>query len=267
MNSTVARQLRAIVVEFVFAKDLQQATQDIRDEISEHPQRPAARDEGAGPHAVRSRTTCRSCRSTLSSRTLDAGGADALADPDITRQLRGIPRRRGGRRRRRRRARAGRRAAARRDCRRPASASAQVVQALQAQNLAAPVGRLDGDLDERTIRLRGRLETPADFAQLVVAQRNGRIVRLGDVATVHDGTEEPRSAALYDGERSRRHRHHEVEGLQHDDGRATVAREGRASIQKTLPAGVKLRRRARRRHARRATRCATSKRRWSKARC
>jgi hydrophobic/amphiphilic exporter-1 (mainly G- bacteria), HAE1 family len=39
----------------------------------------------------------------------------------------------------------------------------QVVQALQAQNLAAPVGRLTRDLDERTIRLRGRLETPSDF--------------------------------------------------------------------------------------------------------
>ena len=33
-----------------------------------------------------------------------------------------------------------------------------VVQALQMQNLAAPVGRLNGALDERTIRLRGRLE-------------------------------------------------------------------------------------------------------------
>ena len=40
---------------------------------------------------------------------------------------------------------------------------AQVVQALEAQNLAAPVGRLNGGLEERTIRLRGRPEGPHRF--------------------------------------------------------------------------------------------------------
>src|SRR6185437_2045646 len=43
---------------------------------------------------------------------------------------------------------------------------AQVVQALQNQNLAAPVGRLNGALDERSIRLHGRLEHPAEFENL-----------------------------------------------------------------------------------------------------
>ena len=52
---------------------------------------------------------------------------------------------------------------------------AQVVQSLQAQNLAAPVGRLNGALDERAIRLRGRLDTPEDFARLVIAERDGAI--------------------------------------------------------------------------------------------
>src|SRR5215212_9774054 len=75
----------------------------------------------------------------------------------------------------------------------------QVVQALQAQNLAAPVGRLNGGLEERTIRLRGRPEGPTDFAQLVVAERNGSSIRLGQVAKVYDGTEEPRTIALYSG--------------------------------------------------------------------
>ena len=76
---------------------------------------------------------------------------------------------------------------------------AQVVGALQAQNLSAPVGRLLGNLDERTIRLRGRLAAPADFERLVVSESKGRLVRLGDVAVVRDGTEEPRSAAMFDG--------------------------------------------------------------------
>src|SRR3954454_10806 len=75
----------------------------------------------------------------------------------------------------------------------------QVVQALEAQNLAAPVGRLNGGLEERTIRLRGRPEGPADFAQLVVAERSGNSIRLGQVAKVYDGTEEPRTLALFNG--------------------------------------------------------------------
>jgi len=35
-----------------------------------------------------------------------------------------------------------------------------VVQALQSQNLAAPVGKLTGTWDERSIRLQGRLPDP-----------------------------------------------------------------------------------------------------------
>ncbi|HXE58704.1 MAG TPA: efflux RND transporter permease subunit [Gemmatimonadales bacterium] len=76
---------------------------------------------------------------------------------------------------------------------------AQVVQAIQAQNLAAPVGRLTGETTERTIRLKGRLDDAADFAALVVAGRNGQLIRLGDVARVYEGTEEQRTAALFNG--------------------------------------------------------------------
>jgi HAE1 family hydrophobic/amphiphilic exporter-1 len=65
-----------------------------------------------------------------------------------------------------------------------------VVGALQAQNLAVPVGRLEGALEERTIRLKGRLDTPAEFKSLIVTQQaGGRVVRLGDVADVRDSTE------------------------------------------------------------------------------
>ena len=73
----------------------------------------------------------------------------------------------------------------------------QVVQALQLQNLAAPVGRVSGAMDERSIRLKGRLENPQEFMQLIVAERNGNPTRLGDIANVRDGTEEPRTLALF----------------------------------------------------------------------
>ncbi|MDB4906651.1 MAG: acriflavin resistance protein [Gemmatimonadetes bacterium] len=73
----------------------------------------------------------------------------------------------------------------------------QVAQAIQLQNLAAPVGRVEGALDERSIRLKGRMETPGEFANLVVAERAGRLIRLGEVAVVRDGTEEPRTVAMF----------------------------------------------------------------------
>src|SRR5512136_2170317 len=76
---------------------------------------------------------------------------------------------------------------------------ADVVLALQAQNLAAPVGRLNGTWDERSIRLKGRLETPEEFEAAVVAQRNGRPIRLGEVASVFVGAEEPRTLARFEG--------------------------------------------------------------------
>jgi hydrophobic/amphiphilic exporter-1 (mainly G- bacteria), HAE1 family len=75
----------------------------------------------------------------------------------------------------------------------------QVVMALQTQNLAAPVGRIDGDYEERSIRLKGRLVDPVSFEQLVVAQRGERMIRLGEVARVRDGAEEPRTLALFNG--------------------------------------------------------------------
>jgi len=117
---------------------------------------------------------------------------------------------------------------------------AQLVQALQSQNLASPVGRLAGQLDERTIRLKGRLDSPADFKQLVVSQTNGRIVRLGDLADVRDSTEEPRSFAAYDDE--------SAVGIDilKSTGFSTTAvadqvRNRVSDIQRTLPAGVTLR--------------------------
>jgi len=77
-----------------------------------------------------------------------------------------------------------------------------VVQALQASNLAAPVGALTTERQERTIRLQGRLPDAAAFEAIAVAGANGKLVRLGDVATVKAGTEEQRSLALFDGKQA-----------------------------------------------------------------
>src|SRR5690348_4769579 len=116
---------------------------------------------------------------------------------------------------------------------------ADVVQAVGQQNLAAPVGRLNGSLEEQSIRLKGRLEDAQDFANLVVAQRQGAVIRLGQVATVFDGTEEPRTSAMFNGR--------EAVGIdiKKSKGYSTTAvskavLEHVARLQKTLPAGAKL---------------------------
>ncbi len=227
-----------IIVEFIFQKDMQEATQEIRDEISAirndlppEMEEPVLTKINPADFPVLSLT--------LSSTSLNGPELTRLADPQITRQLRSI----GG--------------VAEVDViggverelsveLRPAALQAagvgvsQVVQALQSQNLAAPVGRLNGQFDERSIRLRGRLDTPADFARLVISQTNGRIVRLGDVADVKDGTEEARSAAVYNGEEA-------VDiDIKKSSGYSTTAvadsiRERVTQIQKTLPSGVSLR--------------------------
>ena len=72
-----------------------------------------------------------------------------------------------------------------------------VVQAVETQNLSTPAGRVTGPFQESSIRFLGRIEDPRDFTKIVVSSRGGRLVRLGDVADVVDGTEEARSAAAF----------------------------------------------------------------------
>ena len=175
---------------------------------------------------------------TLASKTLTGGDLTRIADPGLTRQLRGVTgvaevRVVGG---------------IEREMTielKPQALQAagvgvgEVVQALQTQNLAAPVGRLNGALDERTIRLLGRLDTPADFERIVIAQRSGRLIRLGDVAEASDGTEEPRTAALFNGRDAVG-----IDIIKADGYSATEVSErvGKRvdEIRKTLPAGVEL---------------------------
>ncbi len=63
----------------------------------------------------------------------------------------------------------------------------EVVAALERQNMTAPVGRVKGALDEQSIRLVGRIESPAEFANVVLKRRGEEVVRLGQVAVVADG--------------------------------------------------------------------------------
>jgi HAE1 family hydrophobic/amphiphilic exporter-1 len=184
-----------LVVEFLFSKDLQQATQDIRDEISELRQDlPPEMEEPILSRFDPADLPIMSI--TLSSDTLDSAALTKIADPGITREVQGIPgvasvNLIGGEQ--------AELVVELVPAQLEASgiSVAQVVQALQVSNLAAPVGRVTDARTERTIRLQGRLEGPEDFEAMTVAATGDRLVRLGDVAHVRAGTEEPRSLALY----------------------------------------------------------------------
>jgi HAE1 family hydrophobic/amphiphilic exporter-1 len=58
----------------------------------------------------------------------------------------------------------------------------EVVNALRAHNTTAPVGKVRGTLEDQSIRLVGRIESPAQFEQIVVRRRGEEIVRLGQLA-------------------------------------------------------------------------------------
>ena len=184
-----------IIVIFLFEKDVSQATQDIRDAISAI--RADLPVEMKEPILQRFDPADQPIVSVaMASDTYSPAQLTRMADPAITSELRGISGvsqvRLVGQVKREMTVQL------RPQALQAAGISiAQVVQALQAQNLAAPVGRVNGPLEERTIRLQGRLEGPQDFMQLVVAEKNGQIIRLGQVADALDGTQEQRSLTLY----------------------------------------------------------------------
>src|SRR5438552_4372870 len=62
--------------------------------------------------------------------------------------------------------------------------------ALQRNNYLAAVGQTKGDLVQVSLLANTDLRTPEEFKNLVVAERNGAIVRLSDVARVELGAEE-----------------------------------------------------------------------------
>ncbi len=74
-----------------------------------------------------------------------------------------------------------------------------VVAGVQAENINTPVGRLDRAATEATLRISGKPEHVSGFAGMVVAQRGGRPVTLGEIATIVDGVEEQRSLAVVNG--------------------------------------------------------------------
>src|SRR5213596_3842244 len=75
-----------------------------------------------------------------------------------------------------------------------------VFAALRRNNYLAAVGQTKGNLVQVSLLANTDLRTPEEFKNLVVAERNGAIVRLSDVARVELCAEEPDMIAKFNGE-------------------------------------------------------------------
>jgi hydrophobe/amphiphile efflux-1 (HAE1) family protein len=115
----------------------------------------------------------------------------------------------------------------------------EVARAIDAQNLTLPGGRVDTSRDFLTVRVHGRVESTEDLAQIVIKQESGRAIRLADIATVEDGTEEAETSALWNGERT------VILAVRKQSGTNTVAvvdavKARLAEVRKELPQGYSL---------------------------
>jgi hydrophobe/amphiphile efflux-1 (HAE1) family protein len=75
-----------------------------------------------------------------------------------------------------------------------------VMNTLQQQNLMTPGGNLETGPESVTLRIDGRVTTVDAVGRLVVRAKDGRILRLSDVARVTDDQEAVESIARYDGQ-------------------------------------------------------------------
>ncbi len=78
----------------------------------------------------------------------------------------------------------------------------QLLAAIRTDNIDAPVGNITIGQSDKSVRVDARFKEVTDFANLVIARRDGLQVRLGDVATIIDGNKEQTSFARIDGVRA-----------------------------------------------------------------
>jgi HAE1 family hydrophobic/amphiphilic exporter-1 len=114
-----------------------------------------------------------------------------------------------------------------------------VVNALRSQNMSSPVGKVRGEYEDQSIRLIGRIASPADFERIVVKRSGGELVRLGQVAAIEDGFAERTTLSVRNGKNN--------VGLSITRSReastVSVAEQVRKVVEesnKTLPEGTKL---------------------------
>ncbi len=115
----------------------------------------------------------------------------------------------------------------------------RVRDAVVAENVEIPGGRIEQGDAELTLRTHGRIESAAQFSNIVIANAGGTPIRVRDVAAVEDGTEEARTSALFDGKRT------VIIDVRRQSGQNTVqvvdgVKAKVAQLQRTLPREAKI---------------------------
>src|SRR3989449_1729055 len=116
--------------------------------------------------------------------------------------------------------------------------AADVANAVKLQNMELPGGRVEEGQRELTVRTMGRIPDPAQFNNLVVANRGPYADKLSDIGYVEDGAEEQRTEARLNGQPA------VTLVVSKQSGQNTVAvadavKERLAEIAPTLPRDVK----------------------------
>jgi HAE1 family hydrophobic/amphiphilic exporter-1 len=75
-----------------------------------------------------------------------------------------------------------------------------VMRAVRAEHQEKPAGYIQSERREFNVRTMGEARTPEEFRQLPIVNRDGQILRIGDVAVVEDGLADRRSFARFNRE-------------------------------------------------------------------
>lgn len=117
--------------------------------------------------------------------------------------------------------------------------TSEVVNSLESDNLDTPSGKVTNGSNEISIRTYGSIKNVDDFNNILLATRNGTEIRVRDVAEVVDGFKDQDSLSDYNGKKCIGIDIVKQSGANTVNVANAIKKEI-ASIQSTLPAGVKI---------------------------
>jgi multidrug efflux pump len=197
LTSSSAEQASNITLEFTLDRDIEAAAQDVRDKVS--------RVRGRLPEDVEEPVVSKQDADAqpffwlvLQGENYNLLQLSDVADREVKTRLQSLPGVGGAQI-------AGERRYSMRIWLDPQALASRgltvqdVQSAVRTRNVEIPAGRIESERREFTVRSLGELQTPEEFRQLVVANQNGQLIKLQDLARVEFGAEDDRSILRYNG--------------------------------------------------------------------